>query len=102
MSHSDWTDFSGEPSFNLVVTDTQEIACRSFIFNKIGTQTFVLHFEDLKFSFPKSMVGKGVGCIIHEGVRIDYEVFSDQTVLKSDNRDKLISFVIEALDEYCE
>lgn len=100
MSHSDWTDFLGEPPFRLVVTDTQEIACRSFIFNKIGTKTFVLHFEDLKFSFPRSMVGEGIGCIMHEGVRIDYEVLSGQTVLKSENRDKLISFVVEALDEY--
>lgn len=61
----------------------------------------MLHFEDLKFSFPRSMVGRGIGCVMHNGVRIDYEVLSDQTVLKSDNRDKLISFVMEALDEYC-
>lgn len=87
-------------SFHLVVTGEQETACRSFIFDKIGTRTFVLHFDDLKFSFPRSMVGEGIGTIMEDGHRIDYEVFSDKTVLKSDNRDVLISFVVKALDNY--
>ena len=84
----------------LEVRDVQEIACRRFIYNKIGkTGSFVLHFDDIKFSFPTSMVS-GYGCITFRENQIQYEVGPDHTTLKSNDRDALVSMVIESLDEY--
>jgi hypothetical protein len=84
----------------LEVRGVQEIACRRFIYNKIGkTGSFVLHFDDIKFSFPTSMV-TGYGCIAFCNTQIQYEVGLDYMTLKSNDRDALVAMVIESLDEY--
>lgn len=104
MSHgwskivSDDTDY--EEPHTLLVTDVQEIAVRSYIYRKIGeVGTFVLHFDDLKYSFPLSMVS-GNGCITFRDVLIRYEVTPEGTSLHSGEREKLVEFVLASLDDH--
>jgi len=84
----------------LTVTDVQEIAVRSFIYRLIGkVGSFVLHFDDLKYSFPTSIVN-GRGCFAFDGVIIHYEVTQDGTKLRSSDRNKLETIVLKSLDNY--
>ena len=84
----------------IIVNDVQEIAVRSYIYKKIGeVGTFVLHFDDLKYSFPTSMVD-GYGCVTFKNSVIRYEVTSGSTALHCEDRNILVSFVIASLDEY--
>jgi len=93
-----YSDYS-EPH-TLLVHDVQEIAVRSYIYNNIGkTGTFVLHFDDLKYSFPTSMVD-GYGCITFKDSMIRYEVTPEGTALHSDDREKLVAFVLASLDDH--
>ncbi len=109
MSH-DWSDIMSEdidyyyPDYTephtLIVTDVQEVAVRSYIYRKIGeVGTFVLHFDDLKYSFPTSMVN-GCGCITFRDALIRYEVTPEGTSLHSEEKDKLIAFVLASLDDH--
>jgi hypothetical protein len=85
----------------LLVHDVQEIAVRSYIYNTIGkTGTFVLHFDDLKYSFPTSMVDDGYGCITFRDSMIRYEVTPECTALHSYDREKLVAFVLASLDDH--
>ena len=105
----EWSEFSPESDYyhseypethTLVVKDVQEIAVRRYIYRKIGeVGTFVLHFDDLKYSFPTSMV-TGYGCVTFGDVLIRYEVTPGGTALHSDVREKLIAFVLASLDDY--
>jgi hypothetical protein len=93
-----YADYS-EPH-TLLVHDVQEIAVRRYIYNNIGkTGTFVLHFDDLKYSFPTSMVD-GYGCITFRDSMIRYEVTPEGTALHSDDREKLVAFVLASLDDH--
>jgi hypothetical protein len=93
-----YADYS-EPH-TLLVHDVQEIAVRRYIYNNIGkTGTFVLHFDDLKYSFPTSMVS-GYGCITFRDALIRYEVTPEGTALHSDDREKLVAFVLASLDDH--
>lgn len=84
----------------LTVTNVQEIAVRNFIYRLIGkVGSFVLHFDDLKYSFPTSMVN-GRGCFAFDGEIIHYEVTRDGTKLQSSDRSKLESIVLKSLDDY--
>ena len=84
----------------LIVTDVQEVAVRSYIYRKIGeVGTFVLHFDDLKYSFPTSMVS-GHGCITFRDVLIRYDVTPEGTALHSEEREKLVAFVLASLDDH--
>ena len=84
----------------LIVNDVQEIAVRSYIYRKIGeVGTFVLHFNDLKYSFPTSMVSGHV-CITFRDKPIRYEVTPEGTALRSEEREKLVAFVLESLDDH--
>lgn len=108
MSH-DWSEIVSEDSVyypdyaephTLLVKDIQEIAVRSYIYRKIGeVGTFVLHFDDLKYSFPTSMVS-GYGCITFRGALIRYEVTPEGTALHSEEKDKLVAFVLASLDDH--
>ena len=108
MSH-DWSEIVSDDDYyypdytephTLVVTDVQEVAVRSYIYNSIGkTGTFVLHFDDLKYSFPTSMVS-GYGSITFRGALIRYEVTPEGTTLRSDERAKLVAFVLASLDDH--
>ena len=105
----EWSEFSPESDYyygdytephTLLVNDVQEIAVRSFIYKKIGeVGEFVLHFDDLKYSFPTSMV-TGYGCVTFNDVLIRYEITPEGTALHSDVREKLVAFVLASLDEY--
>ena len=109
MSHdwseivSDDTDYyypDYEEPHTLIVNDVQEIAVRSYIYRKIGeVGTFVLHFDDLKYSFPTSMVS-GYGCITFRDALIRYEVTPEGTALHSEEREKLVAFVLASLDDH--
>ncbi|AGE52665.1 hypothetical protein PBCVCvsA1_668R [Paramecium bursaria Chlorella virus CvsA1] len=103
MSYHDWQtwfDSNNMGAHKLVVTDEQEIYVRRFIYSLIGKKgSFVLHFDDLKFSTPFDMV-TGDGSIRFNGGFIDYSVGKDETVLRSDDRDLLIKFVCAAIDEF--
>ena len=93
-----YTDYA-EPH-TLIVTDVQEVAVRSYIYRKIGeVGTFVLHFDDLKYSFPTSMVS-GHGCITFRDVLIRYDVTPEGTALHSEEREKLVAFVLASLDDH--
>jgi len=112
MSH-DWSEIVSDVSeqtdyyygdytepHTLIVNDVQEIAVRSYIYKKIGeTGTFVLHFDDLKYSFPTSMVS-GYGCITFRGALIRYEVTPEGTALYSEEREKLVAFALASLDDH--
>ena len=108
MSHN-WSEIATESDYcyadylephTLLVHDVQEIAVRSYIYNNIGkTGTFVLHFDDLKYSFPTSMVD-GYGCITFRDSMIRYEVTPEGTALHSDDREKLVAFVLASLDDH--
>lgn len=108
MSH-DWSEISTESEYSyadydkphtLIVTDVQEIAVRRFIYKRIGeVGTFVLHFDDLKYSFPTSMVS-GYGCLTFRGVLVKYDVTPTGTELYADDREKLIALVLASLDDY--
>ena len=109
MSH-DWSEFASDDTayyypdcdepHTLIVTDVQEVAVRSYIYRKIGeVGTFVLHFDDLKYSFPTSMVS-GYGCITFRDALIRYEVTPEGTALHSEEREKLVAFALASLDDH--
>lgn len=109
MSH-DWSEIVTEDveyyyqdytePHTLIVADVQEVAVRSYIYKKIGeVGTFALHFDDLKYSFPTSMVS-GRGCFTFRGVLIHYEVTPEGTSIRCDEREKLVAFVLASLDEH--
>jgi hypothetical protein len=84
----------------LIVTDEQEIFVRRFIYSLIGKKgSFVLHFDDLKFSTPIDIVS-GDGFVKFKEGFIEYSVKKHETVLKSDDRDLLVKFVCSAIDEF--
>ena len=109
MSHdwseivSDDTDYyypDYEEPHTLLVTDVQEIAVRSYIYRKIGeVGTFVLRFDDLKYSFPTSMVN-GYGSVTFRDALIRYEVTPEGTTLRCGERGKLVAFVLASLDDH--
>ena len=103
MSYHDWDSWFGlgkQEEHKLIVTDEQEIFARRFIYSLIGKKgSFVLHFDDLKFSTPFDMV-TGDGFFKFNGGYIYYSVEKDKTVLKSDDRELLIKFVCDAIDEF--
>jgi hypothetical protein len=84
----------------LEVFNVQEIAVRKYIYNQIGKKGhFSLHFDDLKFSFPTSLVS-GNGCFTFQDSIVHYEVMLDCTYLKADDPHKLVAIVLAALDDY--
>jgi hypothetical protein len=81
----------------LIVNGVQEIAVRRYIYNSIDkTDTSVLYSDDLKYSFPTSMVSE-YGCITYRDALIRYEVTPEGTALHSDDKGELISFVCACL-----
>ena len=103
MSYHDWESWYGSNDIGihkLIVTDEQEMYVRRFIYSLIGKKgSFVLHFDDLKFSTPFDMV-TGNGFFKFNWGVINYSVGKDETVLKSDDRDLLVKFVCSAIDEF--
>jgi hypothetical protein len=83
----------------IILVGEQEKFVRSFIYEKLlgETGTFVLHFEDLKFSDPLALCA-GDGFVTYGDHLIRYEVSTTGTVLTSDDRRSLVRLVIAALD----
>ena len=102
MSYHDWQSISDsvlEPH-RLIVAGDQEIYVRRFIYHLIGKKgSFVLHFDDLKFSTPFDMV-TGNGFVTFKNGFIEYFVKKNETVLKSNDQELLIKFVCAAIDEF--
>jgi hypothetical protein len=101
MSH-DWSSWWSEypEAHKVVLTDEQELYTRALIYELIGKKgTFVMHFEDLKFSAPLHMV-HGFGSLTYDGHTIRYEIKKDHTILHCDDRKALVNIVLEALDEH--
>lgn len=103
MSYHDWQswfDSNNMGAHKLIVTDEQEVFVRRFIYSLVGKKgSFVLHFDDLKFSTPVDMV-TGTGFVKFGGGFIEYSVDKHETVLRSEDRELLVKFVCAAIDEF--
>ena len=86
-------------SHTLLLIGEQEKFVRAFIYEKLlgETGSFVLHFDDLKFSDPLALVF-GDGFVTYAEQLVRYEVGIAGTILVSEDRRSLVRLVIAALD----
>lgn len=100
MTFHDWSWVSDDTvsEHKLVITGTEELAVRKYIYETIGKKgEFVVYFEDLKFSNPMCLV-HGDGYVVFNNSIITFAVKDGHTILYSDKQKALVNIVVAAVD----